>query len=179
MTVHEFFVDFALASLLILAGQLLRSKITFFQRFFIPASMIAGFLGLILGPSVFDILPFSGSISSYAGILIIMIFTIVGVNGFKLGGSESKGEGKRILGFQFYRLVAFFVQFIIPIALTLLVFVRIFPQINDGFGMLLVSGFYGGHGTAVAVGETLVNLGWPDAQDLAVTFATVGILTGV
>src|SRR5699024_3877343 len=73
----------------------------------------------------------------------------------------------------------FFVQFIIPIALTLLVFVRIFPQINDGFGMLLVSGFYGGHGTAVAVGETLVNLGWPDAQDLAVTFATVGILTGV
>ena len=179
MTVHEFFVDFALASLLILAGQLLRSKITFFQRFFMPASMIAGFLGLILGPSVLDILPFSDSVSSYAGILIILIFTIVGVNGFELGGGEEAGEGKRILGFQLYRLIAFFVQFIIPIALTMLVFVRIFPQLNDSFGTLLVSGFYGGHGTAVAVGDTLVNLGWADAQDLAVTFATVGILTGV
>ena len=90
MTAHQFFVDFALASLLILAGQLIRTKIVFFQKYFIPSSVIAGFLGLALGPNGFDILPFT-SIGSYAGILIILIFTIVGVNGF----SFDKGSGKK------------------------------------------------------------------------------------
>lgn len=169
-----------MASILILAGQLLRSKIIIFQRFFMPASMIAGLLGLFLGPSVLGILPFSGSIASYAGVLIILIFTIVGINGFEFGGKGSnKGEVSRILGFQLYRIIAFFIQFVIPIALTLLVFVKIFPELNDGFGILLVSGFYGGHGTATAVGGTLAYLGWADAPDLALTFATIGILTGV
>lgn len=180
MTVYDLFLDFALASMLILIGQLLRSKITIFQRFFMPASMIAGFLGLILGPSVLNILPFSESIASYAGVLIILIFTIVGVNGFEFGKKGStKEDVNRLIGFQMYRFIAFFMQFIIPIALTLLIFTKVFPVLKDGFGILLVSGFYGGHGTAVAVGETLANLGWADAPDLAMTFATMGILTGV
>ena len=29
------------------------------------------------------------------------------------------------------------------------------PSISDGFGVLLASGFIGGHGTAAAVGSTL------------------------
>lgn len=179
MTAYDLFLDFALASILILAGQFLRSKLTIFQRFFMPSSMIAGFLGLILGPNVLNVLPFSGSIGSYAGILIILIFTIVGVNGFEFSKGSGKEEAKRIVGFQLYRLVSFFAQFAIPILLTVFVFKKIWPNLNEGFGMLLASGFYGGHGTAAAVGNTFAELGWADANDLAITFATIGILTGV
>lgn len=178
MTAHQFFVDFALASILILAGQFIRTKIVFFQKYFIPSSVIAGFLGLALGPNGFALLPFS-SIGSYAGILIILIFTIVGVNGFEFKKGSGKHEAKRIVGYQIYRLVSLFMQFALPILLMVLVFKKLWPDLNEGFGMLMAAGFYGGHGTAAAVGDTFATLGWPDAMDLAITFATIGILLGV
>ena len=53
MTVYDLLVDFTIASALILVGQFLRAKIKFFQEFFMPASMIAGFLGLFLQCSPF------------------------------------------------------------------------------------------------------------------------------
>ena len=81
MSVYDLLMDMTIASVLILVGQLLRAKIKFFQEFFMPASMIAGFLGLFLGKQFLDVLPFSGSVGSYSGVLIILIFTVVGVNG--------------------------------------------------------------------------------------------------
>ena len=43
MSVYDLLIDVAIASILILAGQLLRAKIPAFQKFFVPASMIAGY----------------------------------------------------------------------------------------------------------------------------------------
>ena len=181
MTVYDMLMDFAFASILIMVGQLLRSKVHFFQTFFIPASMLAGFIGLLLGDQVLGILPFSGSMGSYAGVLVILIFAIVGINGFKLGTGKGSGaeEVRRVAGFQFYRMALFYAQFCIPIAVCLLVLKRIVPGLNDGFGVLLASGFIGGHGTAAAVGSTLESLGWAEGTDIGMTFATIGILTGV
>lgn len=182
MTIQDLFTDVALASILILIGQLLRSKIKLFQHFFMPASMIAGFIGLIFGPEVLDILPFSKSISSYAGILIIIVFTVIGINGYSPSQSEvgtAKTEINRISSFLLYKLVAFFIQFFVPIAFTLAVLLKFFPDLNPGFGLLLPTGFYGGHGTAAAVGSTFEDLGWESATDLGMTVATIGILTGI
>ena len=50
MSVNDFLLDFATASVFIMLGQLLRAKVKFIQKFFIPASMLAGFMGLALGP---------------------------------------------------------------------------------------------------------------------------------
>lgn len=179
MNVYDLFMDFAIASSLILVGQLLRAKVSFFQRFFIPSSMIAGFLGLLLGGQGLIILPFSESIGSYAGVLIIIIFTVVGVNGFEFSKTNSKVEANRIIGFQLYRFVVFFMQFFIPIALTVTVIRTFYPDVNEGIGLLMAAGFSGGHGTAAAVGSTFAELGFADATDLGMTFATIGILVGV
>lgn len=46
MSVNDFLLDFAVASVFIMIGQFLRAKVGFIQRFFIPASMLAGFMGL-------------------------------------------------------------------------------------------------------------------------------------
>ena len=180
MTIYTLLTDFCIASLLILIGQFLRSKLKFFQTFFVPASLIGGILGLIGGPRVLNILPFSESFGSYAGCFIIIVFTVVGVNGFDIKKSGGGGETvKRLIGYEMFRQVGFFIQFCFPIALTLLVLQKIWPDLNSGFGILLASGFTGGHGTAAAVGNTLTELGWADGMDLAVTFATVGIFCGV
>ena len=73
MSVYDFLVDFAIASALILVGQFLRAKIKFFQEFFIPASMLAGFIGLLLGERFLNVVHFSSGASSYAGALIIVL----------------------------------------------------------------------------------------------------------
>lgn len=180
MSVYNLMLDFSIASILILLGQLLRAKVPLFQKFFIPASMLAGFIGLALGSQGLKVLPFSDSAGSYAGVLIIMIFTIVGVNGFKFeGGHGAKSEAKRVVSFQLYRFLIFFLQFVIPIAVTLTLIKALAPEVNQGIGILMAAGFTGGHGTAAAVGKTFADLGWMEATDLGMTFATVGILTGV
>lgn len=47
------------------------------------------------------------------------------------------------------------------------------PSISDGFGVLLASGFIGGHGTAAAVGSTLDTLGWAEGTDIGILAAMV------
>ena len=43
MSVNDFLMDFAIASLFIMIGQLIRAKVKLVQKFFVPASMIADF----------------------------------------------------------------------------------------------------------------------------------------
>ena len=48
----------ALLGSFLLLGVFIRAKFKIFQKTFIPASVIGGFLLLILGPQAFNILPF-------------------------------------------------------------------------------------------------------------------------
>lgn len=64
---------------------ILRSKVTFFQKFFIPASMLAGFLGLLLGSQFLNVIHFSDAMSSYAGLLVILVFAIIGLTFATIG----------------------------------------------------------------------------------------------
>ena len=68
------FIDLGLISLLLLVGQLLRAKVQLIQRLFIPPSLIAGLLGLLLGPNGLGWLPFSDELGTYASILIAVVF---------------------------------------------------------------------------------------------------------
>lgn len=180
MTIYSLLIDFAIASALILVGQILRAYIKPLQKLFVPSSMIAGILGFLMGPSVLNILPFSGSQGSYAGFLAIIVFTIIGLNGFDTSsGVKGKDIAKRVVSFQLFRQVGYFMQVGIPVAVTLFILCRVYPDLNPGFGLLLASGFLGGHGTAAAVGNTFAQYGWEEAADVGMTFATVGILLGI
>lgn len=179
MTVNDFLIDFAVASLFIMIGQLVRAKVKFIQRLFVPASMIAGFIALALGTQGFDILPFSDSIGSYAGALIILVFAGVGINGFTINKKNIKSEVDRVGSYFSYKVLAQAIQFSLAPLFSILVISKLFPSINYGFGLLLAAGFSGGHGTAAAVGSAFGNLGFTDATDIGMTCATVGILSGI
>lgn len=179
MSVNDFLLDFAAASLFIMAGQLIRAKVKLVQKFFVPASMIAGFMALALGSQGLNVLPFSESIGSYAGALIILIFASVGINGFSFNKADFKAEVERIGSYFSYKVLAQTIQFSLVPLFGILVISRLFPNINYGFGLCLAAGFSGGHGTAAAVGSTFARLGDPDAMDIAMTCATVGILSGI
>jgi len=60
-----------------------------------------------------------------------------------------------------------------------IVFLNPFWDVHDGFGLLLAAGFVGGHGTAAAIGATFAQNGWEEATSLAMTSATVGIMSAI
>ncbi|MEG0440313.1 MAG: sodium:glutamate symporter, partial [Solibacillus sp.] len=67
-SIWSLMIDISIVSGLLLVGTILRAKIKWIQALFLPASIIAGFIGLALGPSGADILPFSDQIASYPGL---------------------------------------------------------------------------------------------------------------
>lgn len=167
--------DFAIAGALILVSQMLRAKIKFLQSFFIPASLLAGLIALILGNQVLGVLNFSDYSGDYTWTLVVMSFVAVGLPGIKF----TKASGERIGSYFFYKLGTWALQFSLPVILCCLVLSKTNMGVNVGFGLLMAAGFMGGHGTAAAVGATFAKLGFPEASDIAMTFATAGILAGV
>lgn len=89
---YSFLIDFAFMSLLLVIAQLMRSRIKFLQNFYIPSSVVAGLLGLLCGPQVLNIIPWSDKIGSYSYLLICVVFA-----GLYLGKKE-KINVKKIFG---------------------------------------------------------------------------------
>lgn len=166
-------VDVGLGGLL-LVGTLVRRWVGLAQRLMLPASVIAGFLGLLLGPNVLDLLPFSDELSTYASVLIAVIFACIAL-GDEIGFG---GFGRSTAAFSLYTMAAYVLQVGLGMLLALAVLGPVFDT-PDGFGLLLFAGWAGGFGTAAAVGPVFEDAGWPEATSLAFTAATVGTLVGI
>ena len=168
-------IDAGIVSLLLLLGKLLRAKVAFIQRLFIPPSLIAGFCGLILGPEVLGWLPLSSNMGTYAGILIALVFSCIP---FTSGKSRSNDGGSRIGRMWSYSQAGMLLQWALGGALGMWV-LSIFWPLDGAFGLSMPAGFCGGHGTAAAIGEAFSKHGVDEMQSLAMTAATVGIIASV
>lgn len=60
--------DVAWMSALMLIAKVIRSKVRFIQKLYIPSALIAGFMGLFAGKQFLNVISFSSEISNYAGI---------------------------------------------------------------------------------------------------------------
>jgi ESS family glutamate:Na+ symporter len=167
------FVDLGIISLLLLLGKLMRVKIKFIQKLFIPPSLLAGFIGLALGPFGFDILPLSNQTGTYAGILIAFIF-----GALPLTSQKVKGNTSEIGRMWVYSQAGMLLQWAFGGLLGLLILNQIWP-LSPGFGITMPSGFCGGHGTAAAIGQAFGQLGFDEILTLAMTAATFGIVGSV
>lgn len=172
----QLMTDLGLISLLLLVCTLLRAKVKFIQSLFLPASLLAGLLGLALGPEGVGLLPFSDQIGTYPGILIAIVFACLPMASPKVNW---KAIGQRVGNMWAYSQTLMIGQWGIGVLFGLVVLGVIWPDLHSGFGILLASGFVGGHGTAAAVGEAFAGHGWPEAADLAMTAATVGVISAI
>lgn len=170
-------LSFCLLSVLLLLGKLLRSRIRFLQKLFLPSSIIAGFLGLAAGPSALGWLPawVIEQWSALPGILISIVFASLFM-GMKvpmpktlwsLGGSQLCFGAVFGLG-----------QYLVALVFVGLVLQPLFgtPAI---FACILEVGFSGGHGSAAGMAPVFAELGLPAGGALAQMSATIGLLTAV
>lgn len=174
-TVWELLIDLSLISALMLIGVVLRAKFVFIQRTFMPASIIAGILGLIFGPFGFDWIPFTEFIGSYPGLLIAFVFASLP---FATGKFKVKEVVNKVGGLWSYSQLIM-VLFWGGGLLFAFLLLGPFFDVHDGFGLLLAAGFVGGHGTAAALGEAFADQGWEEAMSLGMTSATIGAIVAI
>ncbi|MBQ2132545.1 MAG: sodium:glutamate symporter [Bacteroidales bacterium] len=168
--------DLGIISALILVGKFIRVKVKLIQQLFIPPSLIAGVLGLAFGPNGLGWLPLSGSMGTYAAVLIALVFGALPLSSPKFSTKEIAG---RVGPMWAYAQLGMLLQWGIMGVFGLFVMKLIWPDLNDAFGIMLSTGFYGGHGTAAAIGEAFNGLGWDEAASLGMTTATMGVIFAI
>ena len=172
------FSDLSVLSLLLFIGFMLRKKVGIFQNLYLPASLLAGFVGLLLGPQVLGQytpyhLSISSTIAQWPGVLVTVVL------GLSFFGSESSHNfGKIALSAVTQGGIMHQTQVIVGMGVTLLM-MPYFPNLPFAFGLTPVFGFHGGHGTANAAGAALAAAGWQDGVAVSNTMATAGLLSGI
>ncbi|MBQ2284910.1 MAG: hypothetical protein II244_04525 [Clostridia bacterium] len=171
------FVSLSILGILLIVGTILRLHVPFFKKYYFPASLIAGFIGLILGPSVLKIIPQNVITcwSSLSGKLIVLVFAPMLMGKRK---TSTKTYARKTFNSICYGYVGCFAQYAIPILLTAFLFTPLFGT-NSLFGSTFESGWCGGHGTASGMLAVFEELGWAEGQSIAVTNATIGLLCGI
>ncbi|MBQ5864503.1 MAG: sodium:glutamate symporter [Bacteroidales bacterium] len=170
--------DLGIISGLLLIGQLIRAKVKIIQQLFISPSLLAGLLGLAFGPNGLDFLPLSNQVGTYAAVLIALVFGVLPLSSPKVSAKEVAG---RVGPMWAYAQLGMLLQWALAGLFGLFVLKLIWPELNDSFGIMLSTGFYGGHGTAAAIGNAYANAtpAWEEAQSLGMTTATVGVVCAI
>ncbi len=176
LTPWTIFTDLGFIAIFLLIGTLLRAKVSFVQRSFLPASIIAGLLGLILGPNGSGIIPLSNQLGVYPGILIAVIFGALPLISPKVKWKEIS---RRVGSMWSYSQIAMILMWGGGLLFSLLLLNPFWSDLHDGFGLILAAGFVGGHGSAAAIGDAFAQNGWEEARSLAMTSATVGVISAI
>ncbi|MEB3359231.1 MAG: sodium/glutamate symporter [Synechococcales bacterium] len=192
-TLRDVFFAFIWIALLILAGRYLKQKLHWIQKLYLPESIVAGAIALILGPQVLGAIAlaiagedalltnglFSEPIrlvwSQSPGIFINIVFAALFL-GESIPNPRSiwrKAAPQVVFG----QSLAWG-QYVFGILVTLLVLIPLF-DVNPIAAALIEIGFEGGHGTAGGMADTLIELGFAEGADLALGLATVGIVSGI
>ncbi|MFR7989598.1 MAG: sodium/glutamate symporter [Anaerovoracaceae bacterium] len=176
---NSFMVAFGLASVALIIGTFFRAKIPFLRNMLVPASVIAGILGMIF-MNVMDQLDISiGTDMNMFTTIVNELFTISFIS-ISLTGSKKTGDNTQKNMMK--GIVGMGTVWCLLYALTPLIGYGIIKIFGGGFGMDSVYGtlipfaFAQGPGQAAAFGTIYESFGWENAAMIAVTFAAIGFV---
>ena len=178
LRLFDVLVAFAGLCLLLLVGTALRQRLRWLRALGIPEALVAGLLGLLIGPfgpwSIFPEQVYR-IWSQTPGVLISLVFATLFL------GQRLPSPGviwNRAAGQTAFGMVLGFGQYLVGGLLVLLVLQPLFGT-SPLMAALIEVGFEGGHGTAAGLGPTFRELGFPAGETLGLAMATVGVLTAV
>ncbi len=170
-------VHICVLGILLFVGAVLRTKVGLFRSYFIPASLIAGFIGLCIGPYGLKMLPTDmvSTFSSLPPLLITIVFAPM-LMGVRL--PKAKQLVDLVVPQLIYGYLGTFLLIAAPLLITAL-FIAPLWDVNNMFGTLIEVGFAGGHGTAGGMAEVYTDLDWEAGGPLGLTTATIGLFVGI
>lgn len=167
-------INIVLIFFLMFIAKLLKEKLGIFKNVIIPTALLAGFIGLFLGPDVTGLLKFDIAFFEK------LIFHFMGIGFIALTLSEQsvKQKGDSIKSGLFI-ISTYCFQGIIGMLAVLFLIAAIKPELFVGLGLMLPLAYGQGPGFAASIGsswEEVLSFGFINQYGL--TLATVGFLVG-
>lgn len=177
-------LSLALLGVVLAIGWTVRLKVGVLRRLFIPASVVSGFLVLLLGPQVLGEFTDSDGIIPESvmdvwrvipGLMINVVFGAI-----MLGKTLPKPRALWDAAAPHALFGAFlsFGQFALG-GLAVLLLLRPVFDLPKEAGSLLEMSFAGGHGTIAGMGQVFDDQGVPELVDIGLGLATISMVTGV
>jgi len=174
---HPLFQSIVVLVLVLAISRFIKRGSTVLQKFFIPSALVAGVMGLVLGPQILNTIPaeITGYWASWPKYLITVVFAGLFLGKVIPGRKEIwKVSGPMIA---FGNTLAWG-QYVLGILVTMLFLTPVFGT-NFLAGALVEISFEGGHGTAAGLAPTFDELGWSEGTDIALGLATVSIVAAI
>ena len=176
---NSFMIAFGLASIMLCLGTFLRAKVSFLRNMLVPASVIAGLIGLVVMNLIAACGIDIGTNAQMYTEVVNHLFTISFISiSLTSSSSNEKGAAREILkGAVGMGTVWCLLYALTPLVGMLLISVVGKPFNMDAiYGSLIQYGFAQGPGQAVAYGTIYESYGWENASTVAVSFASVGFV---
>lgn len=166
----EVFNSFLVFGVLLIVGVVIRGLLPPIQKVLLPASLIGGIIGLVLGPQLLGIIDIPTVFSEVPsiGMRIIMACVPMGIT----------VTAKRIyqhLDFTFANMTVFGFQMIFGLILGA-VLIKFWPSLPEGWGLMGNAAYFGSHGSVPVVSDVIDKTGEYGAQSIGMVMATIGIL---
>lgn len=177
----------AVAVLLVL-GHLIHGRFALFQKIYVPASVLAGIIGLVgfrliaplLSQSVWGE-PFAKMTEALRGWPAYLIATVFAAMLLQPAAGRRRRTAMRAVLCEGLMVgVIALGQTAVGLLLTWFV-IQPFYDVPNSFGMLVETGLAGGHGTAAAMGQVFSTpeIDFPSGLDLGMLMATSGLVWGM
>ncbi len=171
ITAREFFLDFAWMGLLLVLAAWMRSQFRLFQRYLIPANLIAGTIGLALGANLLGWIDLtSDRLGAYVYHLLALLFIALGLR------APQKKIGLSSVKFGLIFISVYLVQAITGLLLAFLLFYTFMPELFVGIGFLPPLAFGMNPGIAYSIGVNWEQFGFEHGGIVGLTFSAVGFL---
>lgn len=170
-------VIFAILSVLLIAGKILRVQLPLLQKLYLPSSVVGGILGLILLTSCKQLVSpeIVTEMRLMPGFLINVIFATLFLG---VGLPKLRNLATSVLEQLTLAQIVAWGQYVVGIGLCGFLLMPLF-KVHSCFGNLLELGFEGGHGTVGGMSQAFLAKGWSDGIALGYTVATVGMIVGI
>lgn len=170
-------IIFAIISVLLISGKILRVQIPLLQKLYLPSSVVGGLLGLTLLSCFPNALPAEvvSEMRLMPGFLINVIFATLFLG---VGLPKMRNFASSVFSQLTLAQIVVWGQYVVGVGLCGFVLMPLF-KVHPAFGNLLELGFEGGHGTVGGMSQAFTAKGWADGIALGYTVATVGMMIGI
>lgn len=163
--------DIMMVSLFLGLATYLKRSIRIFERFFIPNAIIAGFIGLLIGPQVLKLVTFN------ADHLGNIVYHLMSVGFISLALKDRSREKNRdVVNTGFFIVNGYVLQGIVGFGLSLLLAFTVLPGLFPVFGMLLPLGYGQGAAQAYSIGKQWESVGFQYGGNIGLSVAAMGLL---
>jgi len=174
-------IDICLLSVFLGVGTFFKRKIPFFKKFLIPNAIIAGFIGLLVGPQVLNLVP-AGALLGKSLEQIVYHAMAVGFIALALK-ERTREKGTEITNTGIAIVSTYLMQGILGFGITLFMAFTFLKDLFPSFGLLLPLAFGQGPGQASSIGGQWEKILSPEGvpgivggANIGLTIAAIGFL---